>query len=126
MRRTRGVVEIIGMIAAALAAATSLRRTRVRPALYSVPVALAALKLPCGALTALVGLLLIQGDFVPGFNSLDSSAQILAWAIVFGYAQQLFTRLVDERAYVVLGETESPEGRTVTSDVEPQRVPNPV
>lgn len=29
-------------------------------------------------------------------------AQIIAWAIVLGYAQQLFTRLVDQQAHVVL------------------------
>ncbi len=59
---------------------------------YSLPVALALLKLPTGALTALLGLLLMRGNFVPGLSALDSSAQIIAWAIVFGYAQQLLTR----------------------------------
>jgi hypothetical protein len=49
-----------------------------------------------------LGLLLMRGQFVPGLSALDSSAQILAWAIVFGYAQQLFTRLVDTQAQVVL------------------------
>ena len=34
--------------------------------------------------------------------ALDTSAQILAWALVFGYAQQLFTRLVDQKAHSVL------------------------
>ena len=32
---------------------------------------------------------------------------ILAWAIVFGYAQQLFTRLVDQQAHAVLNDTRS-------------------
>jgi hypothetical protein len=39
---------------------------------------------------------------VPGLSALDTSAQILAWALVFGYAQQLFTRLVDQQAHTVL------------------------
>jgi hypothetical protein len=30
------------------------------------------------------------------------SGQIIAWALVFGYAQQLFTRLVDEQGRTVL------------------------
>src|SRR3712207_7636499 len=42
-------------------------------------------------------ILLMRGQFIPGLSALDSSAQILAWALVFGYAQQLFTRLVDQQ-----------------------------
>jgi hypothetical protein len=37
----------------------------------------------------------MRGAFVPGLSALDTPAQILSWAIVFGYAQQLFTRFVD-------------------------------
>jgi hypothetical protein len=32
-----------------------------------------------------------------GLSALDSSAQIVSWAIVFDYAQQLFTRFVDQQ-----------------------------
>ena len=49
-----------------------------------------------------LGLLLMRGQFVPGLSALDTSAQILAWALVFGYAQQLFTRLVDQQGQTVL------------------------
>ncbi|MGZ6576345.1 MAG: hypothetical protein ACXVHJ_35815, partial [Solirubrobacteraceae bacterium] len=69
---------------------------------YSLPLALAVLKLPTGALTALLGLLLMRGGFVPGLSALDSSAQIIAWALVFGYSQQLLTHLVDKQAQTVL------------------------
>ena len=68
----------------------------------NLPVALAVLKLPTGAITAFLGLLLMRGQFVPGLSALDTSAQILAWALVFGYAQQLFTRLVDRQGQTVL------------------------
>ena len=44
----------------------------------------------------------MRGQFVPGLSALDTSAQILAWALVFGYAQQLFTRMVDRQGQVVL------------------------
>ena len=64
--------------------------------------ALVALKLPTGALTALLGLLLINGGFIPGLSALDSSGQILASALVFGAAQQLVTGLVDKKAQSVL------------------------
>jgi hypothetical protein len=95
-------VEFIGLIAAAIAAAAALRRLRGSTLPYGLPSALAVLKLPTGALTAFVGLLLMRGQFVPGLSALDSSAQILAWAALFGYAQQLFTRLVDQQAHAVL------------------------
>lgn len=95
-------VELIGLTAAAVAAATAIRGIRGSSEPHNLPVALAALKLPTGAITAFLGLLLMRGQFVPGLSALDTSAQILAWALVFGFAQQLFTRLVDQQAHSVL------------------------
>jgi hypothetical protein len=96
------VIELVGLTAAAVAAAASIRGLRGSSERHGLPVALAALKLPTGAITALLGLLLMRGQFVPGLSALDTSAQILAWALVFGYAQQLFTRLVDRQGQSVL------------------------
>ena len=96
------VVELVGLTAAAIAAAAAIRRIKGSSERYGLPVALAALKLPTGAITAFLGLLLMRGQFVPGLTALDTSAQILAWALVFGYAQQLFTRLVDQQGQTVL------------------------
>jgi hypothetical protein len=96
------VVELVGLTAAAIATAAAIRRIRGSSERYGLPVALAALKLPTGAITAFLGLLLMRGQFVPGLSALDTSAQILAWALVFGYAQQLFTRLVDQQGQTVL------------------------
>ncbi|MFD0489828.1 hypothetical protein ACFQ0O_25485 [Saccharopolyspora spinosporotrichia] len=70
---------------------------------------MAVLKLPTGALTAVLGLLLMRGEFVPGLTALDTSAQIVAWAIIFGAAQQLFTRFVDERGNAVMQAVAGPE-----------------
>ncbi|MEU4240266.1 hypothetical protein [Actinoplanes sp. NPDC026619] len=103
------VVELVGMTAAAIAAAAAIRGIRGSSERYGLPVALAALKLPTGALTAFLGLLLMRGQFVPGLSALDTSAQILAWALVFGYAQQLFTRLVDQQGQSVLNSVRPPE-----------------
>jgi hypothetical protein len=96
------VVELVGLTAAAIASAAAIRRIKGSSERYGLPVALAALKLPTGALTAFLGLLLMRGQFVPGLTALDTSAQILAWALVFGYAQELFTRLVDQQGQTVL------------------------
>jgi hypothetical protein len=96
------VVELVGLTAAAIATAAAIRRIKGSSERYGLPVALAALKLPTGAITAFLGLLLMRGQFVPGLSALDTSAQIFAWALVFGYAQQLFTRLVDQQGQTVL------------------------
>jgi hypothetical protein len=96
------IVEIVGLLAAAIAAAGAVRNVHGTSTPYGLPVALAVLKLPTGALTALLGLLLMRGGFVPGLSALDSPGQIVAWAIVFGYAQQLLTRFVDTQAQSVL------------------------
>jgi hypothetical protein len=96
------VVEFVGLTAAAVAAAAAIRRVKGSSERYSLPIALAVLKLPTGAITAFLGLLLMRGQFIPGLSALDTSAQILAWALVFGYAQQLFTRLVDQQGQTVL------------------------
>ena len=96
------VVELVGLTAAAIAGAAAIRRLKGSSERYGLPVSLAALKLPTGAITAFLGLLLMRGQFVPGLTALDTTAQILAWALVFGYAQQLFTRLVDQQGQTVL------------------------
>lgn len=96
------VIELVGTTAAAIAAAAAIRGLKGSSERYGLPVALVALKLPMGAITAFLGLLLLRGQFVPGLGALDTSAQIVAWALVFGYGQQLFTRLVDQQGQVVL------------------------
>jgi hypothetical protein len=96
------LVEVIGLTAAAVAAAVAIRGIRGSSEAVHLPVLLAVLKLPMGAITAFLGLLLMRGQFVPGLSALDTSAQILAWALVFGYAQQLFTRFVDRQGQTVL------------------------
>lgn len=104
------IVELVGLIAAAVAAAVSLRSIKGTTTPFGLPVALALLKLPTGALTAVLGLLLMRGQFVPGLSARDSSAQIIAWAVLFGYAQQLFTGLVDAQTQTVLDDVSGKTG----------------
>ena len=96
------LVELVGMFAAIVAAAVALRGFETLRSSFHVPLLLALLKLPTGALTAVLGLMLLRAGMVPGFSTLDSPAQITAWAVIFGYSQQLFTRLVDQRAQEVI------------------------
>ncbi len=96
------VIEILGAAGGALAAVLSVRRMQGTSTPHSVPLALALLKLPFGALTAILGLVLIHGRFVPGLTNLDTSGQILAYAIALGVAQHAVTALVDRKGHELL------------------------
>jgi hypothetical protein len=104
------VIELVGLVAAAVAAAAALSGIKGTSVPYSLPVALSLLKLPTGALTAVLGLLLMRGEFVPGLTALDTSGQIIAWGVIFGAAQHLFTRMVDQQAQTLLEGVSSPSG----------------
>lgn len=95
-------VALLGLLGGALAAALSIRNLKGTTTAYDVPVALAWLKVPLGALTAILALVAIRADFVPGLSALDSQEQILAYALIFGFAQQLLTRFLDQQAQTLL------------------------
>jgi hypothetical protein len=107
------LVELLGLLGAALVGAAALRKLKSSSTPYGVHVALAVFKLPTGAVTAVLGLLLMRADFVPGLSALDSSAQILGWAVIFGIAQQLVTRFADNQAAGLL---ENVGGRGAAGD----------
>ena len=98
------LIEIVGLVAAMLAWATALREARGTSTPIPIGHALGFLKLPTGAITAVAGILLMRGGFVPGLTALDSAPQIIAWAFVFGFAQQLLTGMVDQKARGVLSD----------------------
>ncbi|NUW34817.1 hypothetical protein HTZ77_25795 [Nonomuraea sp. SMC257] len=102
------IVELMGLSAAALVGAIGLRLIYGTSTPFTLPIVLAFLKLPAGAISAVIGLLLIQGRFIPGLSNLDTSAQILGWAAVFGAAQQAITRLVDAQGQKILSSVGDP------------------
>jgi hypothetical protein len=104
------VVALLGALGGALTAALSIRNLKGTSTPYDVPVALAMLKVPLGAFTAILALVAIQGGFVPGLSILDSQVQILAYALVFGFSQQLLTRLLDQRAQTLLEDLPGGDG----------------
>jgi hypothetical protein len=101
------VVGLLGLLGGSLAAAVSIRNLRGTATPYDVPIALALLKVPAGALTALGALIAIRGEFIPGLSELDSQEQILTYALVFGYAEQLLTGLIDRQAMGLLSSVPS-------------------
>ena len=62
------------------------------------------------------GLILIHGEFVPGLSELDSQGQILAYAVLLGVAQHLFTRFVDRKAETVLNSLPSKDASSPPGD----------
>ncbi|MFJ5776355.1 hypothetical protein [Streptomyces sp. NPDC093094] len=96
-------VELAGLVGAALTTVAALRKisdNHTSP--YALPLAAATLKFPMGAIAAFVGVLFIRGAFLPGLSALDTPVQILAWAVLFGAAQQLITHFIDRKAQTAL------------------------
>ncbi len=108
------VVALLGALGGATAATLSIRNLKGTSTPYDVPVALAFLKVPLGVLAAILGLVAIQGNFIPGLSRLDSQGQILAYALIFGFAQQALSRLLDKRAQDLM------EGLPGGTKVEPR------
>jgi hypothetical protein len=117
------LVALLGMLGAGLSATVAIRGLQGSSTPYDVPVALSLLKLPSGALSALVGLLFVRGGFVPGLSQLDSQPQILAYAFLFGIAQQLVTRLVDQQAQDILTKVPSKEPTSAKPEPLPAEGP---
>jgi hypothetical protein len=113
------LVALVGLLGGGLSGAVSIRHLQGSSTPYDIPVTLSLLKLPSGALSAIVGLLLIRGEFVPGLSQLDNQPQILAYAFLFGIAQQLVTRLVDRQAQDVLGKLPSKEPTSAKPEPPP-------
>jgi hypothetical protein len=102
----------LGVVGGGLGALFAIRNLRGSSTPYDVPMALAVLKVPSGALTAVIGVILLAGGFVPGLSNLDSQRQILAYALLFGYAQQLITRLADDQAQTMLNRLPSKDPKS--------------
>ncbi|RSM53716.1 hypothetical protein DMB66_38595 [Actinoplanes sp. ATCC 53533] len=103
------IVAGLGAVGGLVGATVGIRNLRGSSTPYPVSTALAVLKVPAGALSAIIGVLLLSGAFVPGLSNLDNQRQILAYALVFGIAQQLVTRVADDRAQQILAHLPSKE-----------------
>ena len=60
------------------------------------------LKLPAGALIALFALLVVQSGSIPSVAPVDDG-QLVAYAAIFGLAQESVTRMIDRRANDLIG-----------------------
>jgi len=92
------IVAVLGLLGGSLSAAVFVRGLYTNSTPYNVAIPLALLKLPAGATVAVLGMILLAGDFVPGFSAVNTPVQILAYAILLGFSQQIFTQMIDHRA----------------------------
>ena len=68
---------------------------------YGLPFVQAFLKGTTGAATGLLGVLLVQSGIISSLK-LQTGGAVFAAAIIFGSAQYLFTRIVDQQAKSIL------------------------
>jgi hypothetical protein len=92
-------VALVGAAAGSLSGVLSINRLQGTSTPFAVPLALTVLKVPAGALSAVLGVLLLRAGLDIGITS---SGAVLRWAILFGASQQLLTRLADLQGQAVL------------------------
>jgi len=105
--------ELLGAVGGLLALLTSIQRLRGFRNPYNLPVFQALLKIPAGALTGLLGLVLMQSGILFLEPQLGNAA--VAYVIFFGAAQDVITRLVDRKA----GEIAGAAGEVIGSEPSP-------
>jgi hypothetical protein len=98
------LIALFGCLGAAVSATLSIRRLNPTFESFGIPIWLAVLQLPLGAITSIVGILLINSQFIPDFLTLDNSSQIFSYAILFGFAQLVVSRFIDQRAIQLMNE----------------------
>jgi hypothetical protein len=99
-------IEFIGLIGATLVGAVAIRRMHGTSTVYGVPMASLLLKMPMGALSALVGIVVVRAGLA-GQLTIAGQSQAFAYALLFGASQQGFTGLVDRQASNVLNSVSS-------------------
>ncbi|AEI11906.1 hypothetical protein Celgi_1387 [Cellulomonas gilvus ATCC 13127] len=111
-------VVFLGVIGAGLTAVLAIRRAQPSQSPYRLMPVLGFLRIPLGGIVAVLGVVLMQSGVVPGFDGLQTTQQIAVYAIVFGFAQEAVTRLLENRARAVQDVTSA--GSTL---VEPTAAP---
>ena len=102
---------------AVLAAVVLLLRRRPSLSPYVMIGYQALIKIMLGAALAVVGILALGAGVTSGLIGIPSAAALLLWAVIFGYAQQIGTRLLDKYTDEVLDQArplpEAPDGPRV-------------
>jgi hypothetical protein len=92
------LTQVMGAVGAIVASVVSLVRRRPSLSPYILIGYQALIKVLLGALLAVVGVLALGAGIGEGLIGIRTQAAVLVAAVVFGYAQQLGTRLLDNYA----------------------------
>jgi len=90
-------VELIGALGGLLSAIVPYVKGDQVSGRYRLFLAQIVLKMTSGALTAFLGVLLLEGGVLAGL-AVQQGSKIYAYAAFFGFAQQVVTGFVDRRA----------------------------
>jgi hypothetical protein len=101
------MVAALGALGGLLAIAFAFSERDVAPTRYDPKTWQAFLKPVTGAATAIVAVLLLQSNLLLKPVEQNQS-MFLAYAVIFGFSQQLLTRFVDKRAESLITPTEKP------------------
>jgi hypothetical protein len=95
-------IEFVGALGGTLAGLAALRNLQGQAVTYALPYWMALLKVPAGALTGLLGTLWLQNN-VFGLLTSQPGNRVLAYAALFGVAQEALTSFADRQARTLLG-----------------------
>ncbi len=92
----------VGLLAGLLAGLLTLGKLKSVNSPYNLPRVQVLLKAVAGATTALLGILILQSGLIFDAAKTTGTA-MLAYAALFGYSQELFTRVIDRHVSSLLG-----------------------
>jgi hypothetical protein len=107
-------VEAWGVVGGLIGALVALRNLQASRRPIGLQLAQLVLKLPAGAVTALFGVVLLQSNILPALSPVPFS-ELAAYAILFGFAQEAVTGMVDRQAARLLNEAKSISDKTSES-----------
>jgi hypothetical protein len=92
------LIMLAGTVGATLAVARNLAGLKPAGVRYSLSVAQGLIKIVFGAITAVLGIIILSTQTTNLAGILGSQAGLITTAVVFGYSQQLFTKVIDQQA----------------------------
>ncbi|XUL89073.1 hypothetical protein ACQ86D_22550 [Streptomyces galilaeus] len=107
--RDVGLVMLLGMLGAAAHVVGRLQKMGGSWNPYNLPFYQELIKLPIGALTAVMGLLLVGTKWLPVIEPPRSWHDVAAYAVAFGVAQITITYNIDQRAEKLLASEPDPD-----------------
>jgi hypothetical protein len=99
-------IELLGAVGGTVGAVFTISKLGGFSGPYRLPVYQALIRVPAGALIALVAVVLAQSGQIKAIGT-QSGLGVLAVALVFGYAPDILLRFMDQRAVTLLGQAQT-------------------